>query len=140
MKVQKNNELAKDLKFQTPGSAGADLSSTEYCVIGPGEKKLIGTGLSMNIPKGMCGMVCSRSGMAAKNSVFVLNAPGIIDSDYRGEVKVILHNSGKTDFVVNKEDRIAQMLFVKVEQPEFEYGEIDTNSERGTGGFGSTGK
>ena len=87
-------------RYQTKGSVGLDLHSIEEAVILPGSSALIGTGLRINLPEGIEGQVRSRSGLAAKNSVFVLNSPGTIDSDYRGEIKIILFNLGKEAFYV----------------------------------------
>lgn len=139
--------VAKILPRQaTAGSAGIDLRAYieegDSVDIAPGETKLIKTGFKWAIPKGNVGIVCSRSGLALKNSVFVLNAPGIVDSDYRGDVGVILHNAGKNKFTVNMGDRIAQMVILETSNlPVIRVLDIDvTETERSTGGFGSTGK
>lgn len=135
----------------TKGSAGIDLKAyitkkeqdeLGNITIQRGETKLITTGFNIAIPEGYFGMVCSRSGLSLKNSVFVLNAPGIIDSDYRGELAVILHNAGNKAFTVSTGDRIAQMVIVKNEElPLCRVSGISTTeTERGAGGFGSTGK
>ena len=110
--------------------------------IKPGETVCIPTGFNWTIPAGYVGMVCSRSGLALKQSLFVLNAPGIIDSDYRGEVGVVLHNIGKEPQVIVNGDRIAQMVVLKTSDLLFSLTrEQSTNTtERGTGGFGSTGQ
>jgi dUTP pyrophosphatase len=123
----------------TLGAAGYDLCASENKIITPSSPILVKTGLSMNIPRGYVGMVCSRSGLALKHGVFVLNAPGIIDSDYRGDIGVILYNSGDVDFEVIAGDRIAQILFVRLAPIGLE--EVDSLDEtvRGEGGFGSTG-
>jgi dUTP pyrophosphatase len=122
-------------RYQTKGSVGLDLHSIEEAVILPGSSALIGTGLRINLPEGIEGQVRSRSGLAAKNSVFVLNSPGTIDSDYRGEIKIILFNLGKEAFYVKKEDRIAQLVLapVHIEQ------ELLLDNTREDNGFGSTG-
>jgi dUTP pyrophosphatase len=122
-------------RYQTKGSVGLDLHSIEEAVILPGSSALIGTGLRINLPEGTEGQVRSRSGLAAKNSVFVLNSPGTIDSDYRGEIKIILFNLGKEAFYVKKEDRIAQLVLapVHIEQ------ELLLDNTREDNGFGSTG-
>ena len=129
------------------GAAGIDLKAflPEHPAgldIGPGETKVITTGFKWAIPFGFVGLVCSRSGLAAKNSVFVLNAPGIIDSDYRGDVGVILHNSGKEKFHINTGDRIAQMVIIETSKlAMLRVVDIEVNeTTRGAGGFGSTGK
>ena len=125
--------------YQTSGSAACDLKSTDEVVIPSGSRFVVGTGLKLEIPSGFGAMVCSRSGLAAKNGIQVLNAPGLIDNDYRGEVKVILHNSGKEDFIVKKGDRIAQLLFFPIFQAIFQKAQEINETARGTGGFGSTG-
>ena len=127
-------------QIATQGSAGSDLCSSEDVKIYPGETKLIKTGINISIPTGYAGLVCSRSGLALKKDVFVLNSPGIIDSDYRGDVGVILHNGGQDLFTIKTGDRIAQLLIVKCEHFIFtEVKELNT-TDRGTGGFGSTGQ
>lgn len=126
-------------QIATPGSAGADLCSTVDAIIYPGETKLVKTGINISIPLGYAGFICSRSGLALKQNVFVLNAPGIIDSDYTGEVGVILHNASDDRFTIKAGDRIAQLLIVKCEFFMFnEVAELQ-KTERGAGGFGSTG-
>lgn len=127
-------------KYQTAGAAGVDLCSVEDVTIGEGDKALVATGLSMAIPHGWEGQVRPRSGLAAKSALTVLNSPGTIDSDYRGEVKVILINHGHGVFHVRKGDRIAQMVFAPVAQAEFAEVETLESTDRGAGGFGSTGK
>lgn len=122
-------------RYQTKGSAGLDLHSVEAATILPGERAMIGTGLRINLQEGFEGQVRSRSGLAAKNGVFVLNSPGTIDSDYRGEIKVILFNSGKEPFNIKKEDRIAQLVISRVWiEPE-----LVLDNAREDNGFGSTG-
>ena len=129
-------------KYETLGSSGADLPAAicNPILIMPGERGLVPTGLKMEVPHGFEVQIRPRSGLALKKGVTVLNTPGTIDSDYRGEVGVILINHGKEVFIVNKGDRIAQMVLVKVEQPFIacvDYPLSDT--DRGNGGFGSTG-
>jgi len=126
-------------KYQTQGSAGCDLKSTEDKVIYPGERALIGTGLRLEIPFGIAAQVCPRSGLAVKYGITVLNAPGIIDNDYRGEIKVVLHNTGKEEFIIKKGDRIAQLLFFPIIQAIFQSAAEVSETQRGEGGFGSTG-
>ena len=125
----------------TNGSAGYDLTSAVSEDIYQGETLLINLGFAMSMPPDMCAFICSRSGLAAKKSVFVLNAPGVIDSDYTGEVKVVLTNLGKTPFRISVGDRVAQMVFHKV--PDTQTNQVDvlnnSDSDRGEGGFGSTG-
>lgn len=128
-------------KYQTEGSAGLDIcsASVEDVLIPSGKLKLIPTGISIAIPNGFECQVRSRSGLAAKNMVFCLNSPGTIDSDYRGEVKVILANLGDEDFVVRFGDRIAQLVFNKYEKISWELTDNLEETARGDGGFGSTG-
>jgi len=124
----------------TTGAAGYDLKSVEEYYLQPGETKLIKTSFCWCIPEGYVGMVCSRSGLALKHSVFVLNAPGIVDSDYQGNVGIILHNASSGAFVIKPDDRIAQMVIVKSFPAVFTVVEqFNENSLRGSGGFGSTG-
>lgn len=128
-------------EYKTSGAAGADVCAflSEPVVIKSGEFAMIPTGLSFAIPEGYEIQVRPRSGLAAKNGVTVLNTPGTIDSDYRGEVKVILINHGKDAFPVNNGDRIAQLIVAPVTQGIFEKTDELDSTERGEGGFGSTG-
>lgn len=126
-------------EYATVGAAGTDLKSAENGVIKPGELKLVKTGLFLEIPDGYEGQVRPRSGLALKFGVTVLNSPGTIDSDYRGEVGVILINHGNKDFIYKKGDRIAQLVFSKVIKAKFEGHEEINSTKRGTGGFGHTG-
>lgn len=127
--------------YQTAGAAGADLCAclTEPLVLAPGQRAIVPTGLSFAIPSGYEIQLRPRSGLAAKHGVTVLNSPGTIDSDYRGEVKVILINLGTEDFTIFPGDRIAQMVVAPVEQAEFQVVDALSATERGQGGFGSTG-
>ena len=137
----KGNEDIDLPKYQTPGSAAVDLHAavSEKTVLKPGERKLIPAGFCMEFPRGFIAEVSPRSGLAVKNGISVVNSPGIVDSDYRHEVGVILINLGKEDFVVNRNDRIAQMNFKRVEHAQFdEVKELDSSERKG--GFGSTGK
>lgn len=140
----KKLEHAKDIQlpsYETLQSAGMDLKAaiTNDIIIAKGEYKLIPTGLSIALPAGFEAQIRPRSGLAFKNGVTVLNSPGTIDADYRGEIGVLLINFGKNDFVVTKGMRIAQMIINKYEQISFnEVNELD-DTERGEGGFGSTG-
>lgn len=125
--------------YSTDGAAGADLRSRIGCVINSGESKLIPTGITISIPKGYAGFVQPRSGLALKSGITVLNTPGLIDSDFRGEIGVILINHSKEKFMISIDDRIAQLVIQKVEHPSFELvDELDV-TQRGAGGFGSTG-
>lgn len=125
----------------SPGAAGYDLRSIEKVSIPSGSIALVKTGFNWELPLDCAGLVCSRSGLALKNQVFVLNAPGIVDSDYRGDVGVILANAGDEMFHVEPGDRIAQMVVVPVAN-NLIFNEVvqASSTERGVGGFGHTGK
>ena len=125
--------------YQTPGSTACDLKSTDDIVIPSKSRFVVGTGLKLEIPNGFGAMVCSRSGLAAKHGIHVLNGSGLIDNDYIGEIKVILHNAGQNDFIVKKGDRIAQLLFFPIFQAIFQTATKLAETIRGEGGFGSTG-
>lgn len=127
------------LERATEGSAGYDLRAAHRGIVEPSEVLTVGTGVHVAIPEGYVGMVCSRSGLAAKHGVHVLNAPGIIDSDYRGEVKVLLRNTGRDAYFIEEGDRIAQLVIVPCITPEVEYVESLPATARGAGGLGSTG-
>ncbi len=128
--------------YSTDGSAGADLRAAveEKLVIQKGEIKLVPTNLMMEIPEGFEVQVRPRSGLAAKHGIGVLNSPGTIDSDYRGEVKVILFNFGEEDFTINRGDRIAQVILSKFYKMDISESDELNDSERGSGGFGHTGQ
>jgi dUTP pyrophosphatase len=125
---------------RTAGSAGFDLASAEPdFVLAPGERRLVATGLAIELPPGVEGQVRPRSGLALRYGLTMPNAPGTIDSDYRGELKVILQNSGSEPVRIARGDRIAQVVFARYESPELvDATELET-SARGPGGFGSTG-
>ena len=127
--------------YKTAGAAGADLCAkiSQPLTIKAGKFAMVPTGLYFEIPEGYEVQVRPRSGKKEKNGVTVLNTPGTIDSDYRGEIKVILVNLSDTDFVINNGDRIAQMIVAPVTQAEFIVSDKLSETERGTGGFGSTG-
>ncbi len=128
-------------EYKTAGAAGADLCAllNESLTIPAGKFAMVPTGLFFEIPEGYEVQVRPRSGLAAKNGVTVLNTPGTIDSDYRGEIKVILINLGDADFTINSGDRIAQMIVAPVTQANFSITDSLSETERGAGGFGSTG-
>ena len=126
--------------YAKPGDAGADLKSTEDHVIPSGERQLVKTGVKIAMPDGFVGLVHPRSGLAAKNGITVLNTPGTIDAGYRGEIMVTLLNTSNESFEVRRGDRIAQLLFQKVERAEFIAVSQLPESARGDGGFGSSGK
>ena len=138
-KLQKNIILPE---YKTDGSSGMDLmANVEQTVkILPGEKKIISTGVMVAIPEQYEIQIRPRSGLAAKNGISVLNTPGTIDSDYRGEIKVILINLGKDIFEIKKNDRIAQMIVCPIIKVELEEVESLPETVRGKGGFGSTDK
>jgi dUTP pyrophosphatase len=142
MKVEVINESKNDLpQYETVNSAGMDVRAhlDDKLVLEPGEKALIKTGLKLAIPAGYECQVRPRSGLAYKHGVTVLNSPGTIDADYRGDVGVILINHGTSNFVVEPGERIGQLVFAKYERVEFEAVEELSETERGEGGFGSTG-
>ena len=121
------------------GDAGLDLSACETVELGPGERAAVGTGLSVAIPEGHAGFVQPRSGLAARHGIAVLNSPGLIDAGYRGEVKVVLLNTDRTErFVVEPGMRIAQLVVVPVALPEPKEVTELPNSDRGEKGFGSS--
>ena len=128
-------------RYQTDGSAGVDLPAAieGSATIDPGARLLIPTGFAFSIPRSYEGQVRPRSGLALKHGITVLNSPGTIDSDYRGEVSVLLINHGNKTFFFERGDRIAQMVFNKVEQVKFKEVEALDKSDRGIGGYGSTG-
>ena len=140
--IKKTNKEVITPKYKTDGSSGVDLSAflDKEVVIKPNSSELIPTGLQVAIPEEFEIQIRPRSGLAAKESIGVLNSPGTIDSDYRGELKIILFNHGNKDFIINNGDRIAQMVLVPILKMEFE--EVDSlpDTVRGQGGFGSTGK
>ena len=133
-----NHRLPED---STPMSAGVDLKAniSEPIVLGPLQRTLIPTDLYMAIPEGYELQICSRSGLALKNGIFCLNAPGVVDADYRGNVGVILANFSDTPFIINPGDRIAQAILNKFEKIEWEEVSTLDETERGTGGFGHSG-
>ena len=136
------NHKARLPKYKTDGSSGMDLMACidEKIIISPQESKLIPTGIAIAIPKDTEIQIRPRSGLAAKSNISVLNTPGTIDSDYRGELKIILFNHSKDKFTVNDGDRIAQMVLMPVLKVEFEETNELPETIRGSGGFGSTGK
>lgn len=127
-------------KYATDGDAGADIMSAEdWVVLGPGERRLVKTGISIALPEGYVALIHPRSGLALKKGITVLNTPGTIDSGYRGEIGVILFNTSEDVFTIAEGDRIAQMVIQKFETAEFEPVDALTETDRGAGGFGSTG-
>jgi dUTP pyrophosphatase len=140
LKIKKLNEKALIPAYQTKEAAGFDLHATEDVVINPGERKLIGTGLAFEIEFGYEVQIRPRSGLAYKHGITVLNAPGTIDSDYRGEIKVLLINLGSEAFEIKVGERIAQAVIAPIKQAEIVEVEELSATGRGSGGFGSTGK
>lgn len=127
----------------TAGSAAYDLRFTpqysDSAIVRSNDTEILSTGLSIELPEGYAALVCSRSGLAAKHGIQVLNAPGVIDSDYRGEIRVILHNTGNDDVIFRAGDRIAQLMIVPVLSVDWVGVDALGETNRGNGGFGSTG-
>ena len=140
--IKKLNSKVQLPNYKTGGSSGMDLMAfiENPINIKPQESAIIPTGISIAIPEETEIQVRPRSGLASKYSISVLNTPGTIDSDYRGEIKIILFNHGKKEFVINNNDRIAQMILMPILKAEFEEAENLPNTLRGSGGFGSTGR
>lgn len=138
-------ETAKDLPlpaYATAQSAGMDLYAavTDPVRLAPGQTAMIATGIKIALPDNMEAQIRPRSGLAAKFGVTVLNSPGTIDADYRGEIRVILINHGQADFVIERGERVAQMVIAPVTQITWEQVAVLSETSRGSGGFGSTGR
>jgi dUTP pyrophosphatase len=133
-----NNPLPK---YQTKQSAGVDLCAflSSDLVLKPNDRRLIGTGLHITLPDGYEAQIRPRSGLAFKHGITIINSPGTIDADYRGEIKIALINHSNEDFVIKSGDRIAQMVISKYEQISFSLTESLDETERGEGGYGHTG-
>ena len=141
LNLKKLNPDAVIPAYAKQGDAGADLYSTEDVELWPGDRKLVSTGIAIEVPEGFVGLIHPRSGMAANHGVTVLNTPGTIDAGYRGELKVILINLDKYQkFRVHKGDRIAQLVIQAVEKVDFVEVQELSESVRNVGGFGSSGK
>ena len=140
--IKKLNPKVKIPAYKTKGSSGMDLMAflNETINIKPNTSELIPTGISVAMPNDHEIQIRPRSGLAAKSNISVLNTPGTIDSDYRGELKVILFNHGNKDFIVNNNDRIAQIVLMPILKIDFEEVKELPETVRGSGGFGSTGK
>ena len=140
--IKKLNSKVELPDYKTNGASGMDLMAfiDEPIKIAPNSSYLVPTGLSIAFSEDYEVQIRPRSGLAAKNSITVLNTPGTIDSDYRGEIKIVLFNHGRKDFIINNKDRVAQMILTPVVKMKFE--EVDSlpDTLRGEGGFGSTGK
>ncbi len=140
LKVRRLDARARLPTRAYPGDAGLDLYALEEGVLGPGERASVRTGIAVEIPDGDAGLVLPRSGLAARNGIALVNAPGLIDSGYRGEIRVLLLNTDRAaTFAINPGDRIAQLVLVRVQTPPVEEVEDLAVSERGAGGFGSSG-
>jgi dUTP pyrophosphatase len=140
IKIKRLSALAQMPMYATAGSACFDIATIDHNIdISPGSGAILRTGLSFEIPPGHVMMVYSRSGHGFKNGVRLANGTGVIDSDYRGELMVKLHNDSRATFSVGCGDRIAQAMIVPVQQASFETAETLSDTERGTGGLGSTG-
>lgn len=142
LRVKKLNSKAVLPTYGSAEAAGADMYACldTPVTIEAGESFFIPTGLALEIPRGCAGLVVARSSMGAKRGLAPANKVGVIDSDYRGEVRVVLHNHGKTAQTVCPGERVAQLLIVPVTTPTFEESDCLSDTERGSGGFGSTGK
>ncbi|MBT3542511.1 dUTP diphosphatase [Flavobacteriaceae bacterium] len=143
MNVSVQNDSPYELPFYaTKAAAGADLKAVldEPLTLKPLERKVIGTGLKIALPEGFEAQVRPRSGLAAKHGISVLNSPGTIDADYRGEIGVIIVNLSNEDFTIHPGERIAQLVLARFEQINWQITESLSQTERGDGGFGSTGK
>lgn len=143
VKIKKTEDRAKIPYYQTKGAAGFDLHSIDTVSIQAGSTMLVRTGLAFEIPEGYELQIRPRSGMSAKTKVRISNSPGTIDSDYRGEVKIIVDNISQNQadsYRIQEGDRIAQAILQKVEQAEFEQVDELSNTKRGSGGFGSSGQ
>ena len=141
IQIKKLSSSVSIPKYETPGSSGMDIAAylESSIIINPGEKSLVSTGLMMAIPRGYEVQIRPRSGLAAKKNITVLNTPGTIDADYRGEIKVLLINHGKEKFVIENGERIAQMVVCPIVQANLEEVKELSETERGSSGFGSTG-
>jgi dUTP pyrophosphatase len=142
MKIRIINRSVHSLPaYETEASAGMDLRANvlEAIVLKPMERKLIPSGLFIELPVGFEAQIRPRSGLALKHGISILNSPGTIDADYRGEIKILLINFSETDFEINNGDRIAQMIISRHEQVSWEQVEILSDTVRGAGGYGHTG-
>ena len=142
IKIKSINDNIAIPSYETSSSAGLDIRAylpDGNIKLNPRETRLLGTGLYFEIPEGFEVQIRPRSGLALKNGVSVLNSPGTIDADYRGEIKILLINHGSEPFIVEHEMRIAQMVVARYERIEFEVVKSLSDSKRGSGGFGSTG-
>jgi dUTP pyrophosphatase len=140
LRVRRLHERAKLPTRAYPGDAGLDLFALAGAVLEPGERESVGTGIAVEIPEGRAGLVLPRSGLAVRHGIALVNAPGLIDAGYRGEIQVLLLNTDRhTPFTIASGDRIAQLVLVRIETPEVAEVEALALSERGAGGLGSSG-
>lgn len=138
IKVKRVKDNAIIPSYAHKGDAGVDLHSTEDYLVDSGQRVLVSTGLQIAIPMGYEAQVRPRSGLALKHGISIVNTPGTIDAGYRGDIGIILINHGKERFEIKKGQKIAQMVFAKVEEVKFEEADKLDDTSRGTGGFGST--
>ncbi len=136
--------LKLDMELPTPvrahdGDAGLDLPARYPVRLAPGERRTVDTGIAVALPTGHAGLVLPRSGLASRHGIGIVNAPGLIDSGYRGEIRVVLINLGGKEFTVSRGDRIAQLVVIPVAPVEVRLVDVLPDSERGSGGFGSSG-
>ena len=139
VKVVRKNSNVTLPEYATPASSGVDLRAAESLILEPGERGSVGTGLSIELPEGFEAQIRPRSGLALRSAITLLNTPGTIDSDYRGEIRIIVINLGQEPFEIKPGDRIAQMVIAPVVQLKWEESSSLSDSQRGEGGFGSTG-
>ena len=140
IRIKKIRDNAVTPRYEHDGDAGMDLYAVEDSVLHPGERKLIPTGFQVEVPKGYEMQVRPKSGLALKHGITVLNTPGTVDSCYRGEVGVIILNTSDRDYEVNAGEKVAQAVIARVEKAVVEEVEELTETQRGAGGFGSTGR
>jgi dUTP pyrophosphatase len=140
LRVSRLDERARLPTRAYPGDAGLDLYALEPAVLWPGERASIGTGIAVEIPDGQAGLVLPRSGLAARHGIALVNAPGLIDSGYRGEIRALLLNTDRrAEFTISAGDRIAQLVLVRIEAPDVTEVQSLAGSDRAAGGFGSSG-
>jgi dUTP pyrophosphatase len=141
LRFRRLSEAARPPAQAHEGDAGYDLHAAEAATLGPGERASVGTGIAVAIPEGHAGLVLPRSGLAARHGIALVNAPGLIDAGYRGELRVLLLNTDRErPFEVEVGDRIAQFVLVKIEAPRLEESDGLDVTTRGAGGFGSSGR
>lgn len=138
--MKKLDPKAKLFTYETAGAAAADMYALEDAAVFNGKRTLVKTGIAVQLPEGFVGLVCPRSGLALKKGVTITNSPGIVDPDYTGDVGIIIDNQGEVAFDIKAGDRVAQFMVVPVPNVQFVEVEELSETERGEGGFGSTGK